>query len=496
MVSIPEIRIRRCNEKSIRADGAFVLYWMIANRRASWNFSLQRAVALAHELAKPLVVLEALRCDYRWASDRLHKFIIDGMLDNAAAFRDQPVLYYPYLEPEKEAGKGLLAALSEHACAIVTDDFPCFMLPRMVDAAAAQVGVRLEKIDSNGLLPIRATDKSYPTAYTFRQYLQKTLRDHLEDVPLAEPLHGVKLPALDQLPEQVTRRWPPAQLDRFGDEAGDLSTFPIDHDVPPVEYRGGSKAAAARLHEFLDLQLQHYAEVRNEPQRDVTSRLSPYLHFGHIAVHQVFTELAQQENWSPEHLAQTSKGNREGWWGMSKPAEAFLDELITWREVGYNMCATNSDYNKYESLPDWARETLADHAGDKRAHTYSLQQFEAAETHDELWNAAQRQLLVEGRIHNYLRMLWGKKILEWSASPQDALEVMIELNNKYAVDGRNPNSYSGIFWTLGRYDRPWGPERKIFGKIRYMSSENTARKVDVKKYIKAYGNARIPSLFD
>jgi deoxyribodipyrimidine photo-lyase len=163
-----------------------------------------------------------------------------------------------------------------------------------------------------------------------------------------------------------------------------------------------------------------------------------------------------------------------------------LDQLITWRELGYNMCWQRDDYDRYESLPAWAKKTLAEHARDPRQYVYALEQFEAAETHDELWNAAQRQLVRDGTIHNYLRMLWCKKILHWSATPQDALETMLELNNKYALDGRNPNSYSGIFWVLGRYDRAWGPERPIFGKIRYMTSDNTARKVRVSEYLEQY----------
>jgi deoxyribodipyrimidine photo-lyase len=163
-----------------------------------------------------------------------------------------------------------------------------------------------------------------------------------------------------------------------------------------------------------------------------------------------------------------------------------LDELITWRELGFNLAWQRTDYDRYESLPDWAQSTLAKHARDRRPKLYDLAQFERAETHDPLWNAAQRQLVCEGRIHHYLRMLWGKKILEWSATPQDALAVMIELNNKYALDGRDPNSYSGVFWVLGRYDRAWGPERPIFGKIRYMSSENTTRKLHVAGYLAKY----------
>ena len=207
---------------------------------------------------------------------------------------------------------------------------------------------------------------------------------------------------------------------------------------------------------------------------------------GHISAHEVFTEATLVDGWTPKRIASKATGSSSGWWGASEPVESFLDELITWRELGYNMCWQRDDYDRYESLPDWAKKSLAQHSRDKRESVYSLDEFEAAQTHDELWNAAQRQLVREGIIHNYLRMLWGKKILHWSATPQDALDTMIELNNKYAIDGRNPNSYSGIFWVLGRYDRAWGPERTIFGKIRYMTSDNTARKVRVADYIKQY----------
>ncbi|MGD9857196.1 MAG: deoxyribodipyrimidine photolyase, partial [Planctomycetaceae bacterium] len=220
---------------------------------------------------------------------------------------------------------------------------------------------------------------------------------------------------------------------------------------------------------------------------DATSGLSPYLHFGHLAAHEVFSRIAERERWSPAALGDATKGSRSGWWGMSAESESFLDELVTWRELGFNRCCLSDDFDRYESLPDWALRTLADHAGDPRVHVYTLDQFESAATHDDLWNAAQRQLTGEGRLHNYLRMLWGKKILEWSSSPQEALDLMIELNNKYAVDGRDPNSYSGIFWVLGRYDRAWGPERPVFGKVRYMSSENTRRKLRLTEYLERYG---------
>lgn len=478
------VRVRAVNQAGIRSDGQYVLYWMIATRRTRWNFAFDRAVELASKLGQPLVVFEPLRIGYLWASDRLHRFVIEGMLDNRDALAGAAVAYYPYVEPYSDADKGLLAALSERASVIVTDDFPAFFLPRMVAAAARRLDVRVEMVDSGGLFPLHATEQVFTSAYQFRRFLQKNLPAHLELSPRANPLARITLPQAG-IPRAISRQWPMAKLEKLL-AAGGLAELPIDHRVGPAAFRGGQVAAAKTLKRFLDRNLARYPDERNDPEADVASGLSPYLHFGHISAHEIFHKLAELENWGPKKLAAKASGKREGWWGMSPAAESFLDELITWRELGYNMCAHRDDYDKYESLPDWARATLEKHARDKRTHHYTLRQLERAETYDELWNAAQRQLVREGRMHNYMRMLWGKKILEWTPSPRETLAVMIELNNKYAVDGRDPNSYSGIFWCLGRYDRPWGPERNIFGKIRYMSSDNTARKLPVDGYLAKY----------
>lgn len=489
MPSVPAIRIRDANRAPIRSSGHYILYWMIAARRLSHNFALDRALEHSRDLKKPLLIFEALRCDYRWASDRIHRFVIDGMSDNAAIAAKYGVAYYPYLEPSAAAGKGLLEALAAEACVVVTDEFPCFFLPHMVASAAKKLSVRLEAIDSNGLLPLYATDQVFSTAYAFRRFLQKNLPEHLSKFPAPNPLAKAEYARGATIPWKILQRWPQAAPEILKHAAGVLAAFPIDHSVAPSDLRGGSIAAAQTLDSFLGDRFAKYGEHRNEPERDATSGLSPYLHFGHISVHEVFHRLAEREKWKPERLSLRATGSREGWWNMSATAEGFLDELITWREVGYNFCSHRDDYDKFESLPDWAQKTLQAHARDERAHLYTPAQFESAQTHDPLWNAAQTQLVREGRIHNYLRMLWGKKILEWSDSPQRAAEIMIHLNNKYGLDGRNPNSYSGIFWVLGRYDRPWGPERPIFGMIRYMSSENTARKLGVKNYIRKYSAA-------
>lgn len=275
-----------------------------------------------------------------------------------------------------------------------------------------------------------------------------------------------------------------------GPDMVDLRRLPIDHTVPPVNIRGGSEAAEERLKRFVQEILPKYDAFRNHPDEEATSGLSPYLHFGHISVHQVFRAVAEEEGWSRDRVSTAAHGKREGWWGMSSNAEAFLDQLITWRELGFNMCRNQQDYDQYDSLPDWARTTLEKHETDLRPYIYSPEELEQAQTHDDLWNAAQRQLLREGTIHNYLRMLWGKKILEWSRTPREALSIMIDLNNKYALDGRNPNSYSGIFWVLGRYDRAWGPERPIFGKIRYMSSDSARKKLRLTRYLRTNGCER------
>jgi deoxyribodipyrimidine photo-lyase len=485
MKSIPDLRIRTLNEPDVRTDGDYVLYWMIAYRRTTWNFSLQRAADWARELGKPLVILEALRCGYPWASDRFHQFVLQGMAENARRLEKKPVTYYPYVEPSPGKGKGLLKALGKQACVVVTDDFPAFMLPRMMNAAGRQLKVRLEAVDSNGILPMRSADKVFPTAFIFRRFLQKNLMDHLGDGPKPDPLKGLHLPVCRRLPP-VARRWPRSstkQLDRLAEDPGSL---PIDHSVPAAPVTGGALAAVRAWRRFLREGLDRYDERRNQPDDDATSGMSAYLHFGHISVHQLFKELMEKEDWTPASLGEKAAGKRSGWWGVSASAEGFLDQVLTWRELGFNMCWQRDDYDRFESLPDWVLKTLEDHAGDKRAHTYSLRKFETAATHDPLWNAAQTQLAREGRLHNYLRMLWGKKILEWSTSPRQALSIMIELNNKYALDGRDPNSYSGIFWVLGRYDRPWFPERPIFGTVRCMSSANTARKVRVREYLERY----------
>lgn len=486
MNSIDPQRIHLLNDRPVREKGDYVLYWMTAARRTEYNFGLQRAIDWANRLARPLLILEALRLDYPWASRRLHAFILQGMADNQAALADRPVGYFPFVETEPGQGKGLLAALAQTACLTVCDYYPCFFIPRMLAAAAGKSPVRLEAVDSCGLIPLARPDKEYLRAFDFRRRLQRDLPGLLSRGPASDPLAGLEAEGKPTLPRSVIERWPEADPALLRADPAALSGLAVDQSVREVNRRGGSRAAEQTLAAFLDQGLDHYEQARH-PAAGAVSRLSAYLHFGHISTHQIFEAATGREDWSPDRLPESASGKSAGWLGLSPPVEAFLDQVLTWRELGHVFCHHRPDYDRYSSLPDWARQTLADHAGDRRPYLYAKAQFDRAETHDELWNAAQRQLVRKGTIETYLRMLWGKKIFHWSADPEQALEIMIELNDRYALDGRDPNSYSGIFWILGRFDRAWGPERAVFGKVRYMRSANTMRKLNLGDYLDRFG---------
>ena len=482
---IPRVRHSYANEAPVRDDGQYVLYWMTAARRTRHNFALQHAVDRAKQFSKPLLIFEPLRVRYRWASDRLHRFVIEGMRDNAKALAGKPVTYFPYVEPSPGAGTPLLSELAKAACTVVTDEYPCFFLPRMIDAVKSRLPARLELVDSNGVMPIRTPDRTFTVAHSYRRWMQKHILDVLLETPKADPLARVRLPVLESLPSHISQRWASADFTELLDQDG-LGRIEIDHQVAPSDSIGGQAEARRRLSRFAKQTIDAYGDDRNHPDEQATTGLSPYLHFGHIAAHEVVQAVLDREGWTPEQ-ASPANGKNSGFWNTSEPAEGFLDQMLTWREMGFNMCHRHPDtYDKFESLPDWARKTLDQHASDPRPHLYDLEQFEQAQTHDELWNAAQRELRLTGVMHNYMRMLWGKKILHWTKTPEDALQIMIHLNNKYGLDGRDPNSYSGIFWVLGRYDRAWGPQRPVFGSVRYMTSDSARKKLRLRKYLSRF----------
>lgn len=475
-------RLRIAQDAPVNPAGAYVLYWMAAARRTTWNLALERAVAWARELGKPLLVFEGLRAGYPHASARLHRFVIDGMRDNAARCAAAGVGYFPWVEPRDGDGKGLLAAIAAEACVVVVDETPVFFLPHAIAAFAARCPVRLEAVDGVGVLPLAVSESPFPTALAFRRHAQRHWPTWLQRFPRPDPLAGAGLPPFGGL--DLGGRWAPASARVL---AGDFAGLDVPSSPAPVAQRGGPVAGAERLAAFVRERLPAYGE-RNDPSRTATSGLSPYLHFGHVGAHQVLAAVLAAGGWTPERLPGRATGSRAGWWGLDAASEGFLDELLVWRELGQVAAHREpGTYDRYEGLPAWARTTLERHSDDPRPWRYDRDALERSATHDPIWNAAQRQLVRDGTIHNYLRMLWGKNILAWSDAPADALATMFALNDAYALDGRDPNSASGITWVLGRYDRPWGPERPIFGTVRYMTSANTARKFDLKAYLARYG---------
>lgn len=481
----PASRVRVARDLPIRGAADYVLYWMIAARRTRNNFALQHARAYATELGKPLLVLEALRVGHRWNTARVHRFVLDGMVVNAARLAARGVRHHVYVEDVPGAGRGLLAALAERACVVVTDEFPSYFLPHMVDAAAARIRARLEVVDGGGLVPLASTGRVFTTAASFRRAMHKRAEEWVDEFPDEDPLVGYDH-GWAALPEGVERRWPSRRAEELTDAF--IARLPLDHDVPAVVGSpGGSEAGTARMETFLKGGLDTYGERSRHPDGGGTSGLSPYLHFGHVGTHGILREVFEREGWHPGRIRQERLARREGFWGLSPGAEAFVDELVTWRELGlgYSFHRPRA-LETYDDLPDWAQRTLANHESDARPWVYDAAAFEAGATHEPLWNACQEQLRRKGVIHGYLRMLWAKMVLGWTASPREAFRTLVALNDRWSLDGRDPNGYSGVSWCFGRFDRAWGPERPVFGKVRYMTCDSTRRKLRLARWAAEY----------
>lgn len=489
----------------VNEQGEFVLYWMTAQRRLRWNHALEHAADVAEKLGKPLIVIEPFSIDHSFASDRLVTFVAQGMLDNREAFEGTGVRYIPWIETHRERGNGLLRRISQRACLVVIDDFPTGHPRHVMERAEKILETRLHAVDGCGVIPMSWTEKAPPLAHTFRRVVQRRVIEAISNSPKPNPLESrsssLWMPEneysilLEELRFSMTPLewlWRVSEGGVTGKSA--LEPLPIDHLVPSVESaRGGSKEANKLLEIFVNQRLDRYSDGRNNPSEPMTSRLSPWLHFGHISALEVVDRVLKKGNWDPTMTPGKVTGSRNGWWGLNEASEAFLDQIITWRDLGFHFAYHRPDHATFNSLPEWAQMTLTEHANDPRP-SYVFDELENAETHDEIWNAAQRELRETGVIHNYLRMLWGKRILEWAPDPVTASDWMVRLNDRWALDGRDPNSYTGIFWVLGRHDRAWGPERPVFGKVRFMSSANTARKLDLKGYLNQFGTGEFDTI--
>lgn len=447
-------RVVELNDKRTNTNGRYILYWMQMFKRTSYNHALVWAIRKANELKLPLVVYEGLKYYYPWASDRIHTFILEGVEEKRKEFERLGIRYIFYLQRVESSQKNTVEALAKDAALIVTDDYPCFIIPGHNRRIAERADIPVHAVDSNGVIPMSKFDKEEYAAYTIRPKINRLLGNYLKPFTEESVEKGSVGLEVDSPETPVTS----ATIRNL------VSECDIDHSVKPSRiYLGGTTNGRRRLKKFVEEILPDYDKARSKPDRDGSSRLSAYLHFGYLSPLEI--ALAVRDADAP----QESK-------------DAYLEELIVRRELSFNMTRHNPKYDSLEALPAWVHKTMREHANDERQYIYSLEQLEAGETHDELWNACQREMAETGEMHNYVRMLWGKNVIAWSRSYEEAFETLVHLNNKYCLDGRDPNSYAGILWCFGKHDRPW-MERPVFGTIRYMTSGSTGKKFDSKKYI-------------
>ena len=437
---------RRERVLSDRQDsrGSFVLYWMQAAVRVRFNPALERAVELANDRNLPLSVVFCLDQDYPDANLRHYTFLLQGLRDASAALSEIGLGLDVFTGSPAE----LIPVLSRRADMVVTDAGYTGIQRRWRARIAAGLEVPMLEVETEAVVPLRlAADKDCWSAAVLRRRIQPLLDSFLVPEAEYEPrfgfFTGFQLPAAE-LPDE-------GLPDGFG----------VDAAAGPVCMRGGCRAADRQLEDFIENRLDDYESLQRDPSLGGASGLSAWLHFGHV---------------SPVGVALGVLGH--GGPGV----DAFLEQLVIRRELAMNFCFYNPLYDSYDGLPSWARDTLDAHASDPRPALYDRAALEAAASHDPCWNAAQLEMVKTGFMHNYMRMYWGKKILEWSRTPRDAFETALYLNNKYLLDGRDPNGYAGVAWCFGKHDRPW-KERAVFGKIRYMNENGLRRKFDIDKYI-------------
>jgi deoxyribodipyrimidine photo-lyase len=453
-------RVRTLNRAPTRENARYVLYWTQMNRRANSNHALAFAAETANAQNLPLLVYEGLTCTYKAANDRIHTFMLQAVPENAKDFRALRAGYFFYLRARRGDPNDILYRLAEHAFCVVTDDYPAFIAAAHNRSVPEKIGVAYYAVDSSCIVPMSVHDHRAYGAYTIRPKIKRELPRFLKPVELPQLKRrwrdDLLPPDILALRTEITVESIPAVV----------AACEIDHSIAPsISFDGGATNAARHLEVFRHKKLSRYAGESSQPSKHATSDLSPYLHFGHISGLEV--ALAVQE-YAAEHKLM---------------ADSFLEELIVRRELAFNFARFALNVESLNDLPDWCKRTMKKHAADPRPWLYTPEQLTRAETHDDLWNATQKEMLLRGKIHGYYRMYWGKKIVEWSPTYEQALQVMIDIHNSYALDGRDPNTYTNILWLFGLHDRPWG-EREVFGQLRYMSYDGMKRKTDTAAYVK------------
>jgi deoxyribodipyrimidine photo-lyase len=439
---------RRLNRHETRR-GDYLLYWMQASQRAEWNPALEYAVQESNHLQKPLVVCFCLDPRGEGRQTRHLRFMLEGLAGTAELLDDRGIAFLLRAGPPHE----VVATLAKEACMVVTDLGYLRGQQEERTLLSGQMEVPLVEVEGDVVVPVEtASTKEEWSAATFR----RRVTPHLEPFPRKPEHHDLKV-------RSVAGEYESLSLSRPDDLLRSLGAVEA---AGPGAFTGGLVAARRLLDLFVREKLGLYASERNDPNADVLSCMSPYLHFGQI---------------SPLEIALRVRATG------AVNAAVYLEELIVRRELSMNFVRYNPDYASFRCLPSWAQKTLAEHERDPREYEYTLAELEAARTHDPYWNAAQREMLLTGKMHGYMRMYWGKKVLEWSPSPKEAYHRLLTLNNRYELDGRDPNSYAGIAWCFGKHDRAW-KERRIFGKVRYMNAKGLMRKFDADRYAARFGD--------
>jgi deoxyribodipyrimidine photo-lyase len=438
--------VKRLNSSDVK-DGQYVLYWMQSSQRTTCNLALDYAVSWANKLDKPLVAFFGLTRSFPEANMRHYTFMLEGLQEAEAHLRELGVK----LVVQRQSPESAVVAMSKNACLIVVDKGYLKLLRQWYRVAAATLACPLVQVEDNVVVPVEAaSNKEEYAAATLRPKIQKKRQAFLHAPKQRQP----KKSSLDYRFDSVD----------LGHVDNVVSALGVDCSVKKAKgFVGGSSEAERRLNDFLKNKLASYPDLRNDPTVDFTSNLSPYLHFGQI---------------SPVHVSlQVLAAD-----APTQAKEAYLEELIVRRELAVNYVYFNENYDSFAGLPNWAKLTLNKHKPDAREYLYTLKELENAQTHDPYWNAAQNQMRTTGKMHGYMRMYWGKKILEWTQKLQEAFQTALFLNNKYEVDGRDPNGFAGVAWCFGKHDRPW-KERPVFGTVRYMNANGLKRKFDADKYV-------------
>ena len=448
ITKIEDTRVRTLNDLPPREKGDYVLYWMQQSQRAEHNPALEHAARRANQHGRPLLVGFGLMDDYPEANARHYRFMLEGLAEVASVLERRGIHFIL----RRGAPDAVAIELARKALLVVCDRGYLRHQKTWRRTVADEAGCRVEQVEADVVVPVdTASDKREYAARTLRPKLQRHLDEYLVDLNTTAVEHDA------------------TRLSNGGEDLSDLDTLldrlNIDRSVAPVDdFRGGTGEAKRVFRHFLDRRFSSYQANRNQPQTDDVSHMSKYLHFGQIS-----------PVWLALHVPEAVPESNEN-------RDAFIEELVVRRELAINFCEFEPDYDSYSCLPEWARTTLAEHRDDPRPHHYTRAQLEAAETHDRYWNAAMREMVDTGYMHNYMRMYWGKKILEWTNTPEYAFRTTLYLNNKFFLDGRDPNSFASVTWIFGNHDCGW-TEREVFGKVRYMNAAGLERKCDIQGYV-------------